>query len=194
MTNNIRDFIDIVNETNQINEIDWSSVKSVLTDFGKTLTGDHEARGRLELKSERDHIENGWKKYYTINKVKPTDEKMFKKFLVYWNFGDDEINQILTKPFDLAKSLDKAAAIQWASAKGPTGKNRTPGGQETKPDISQKPNSDSPEDIVRFYKEILKGDTVSVIKDAHVIDADPTNVKSDLEMLGYAYLKSIGKI
>jgi hypothetical protein len=30
--------------------------------------------------------------------------------------------------------------------------------------------------------------------DAHTLDADPKKAKSDLELLGYAYLKATGKL
>ena len=155
----------------------------------KTLAafGGKKAKGRVDVEKERKHIEDGWKEYQGAHDVAADDPEAFKDFLAYWNFDDDEINQIVTFPFNLRASLLKAARIQHRSGKGITGAER--GG----PFIQKKPGGDDFESIISFYQKSLGGNVRQLQLELASIKKKDQLKNDPLAMLGFAYLTATGK-
>jgi len=154
----------------------------------KTLAklGSKKAAGKVTRKKEMTNVADGWKTYQGEQGVKKDDPEAFKEFLAYWNFDGDEIDQIMTEPFDLKASLDIAGGIQTKSGKGPTGPER--GG----PFTNKKPSGDDYNSIMTHYLKTLGGD-ISILK-AEMIQAgkNPKNL-DDLSMIGWAWMQANGK-
>lgn len=154
-----------------------------IIDKGMAALGSKKAKGKVDTKKEFNQIMDGWKEYMGAQDIKKNDVEGFKKFLAYWNFDSNEINDIITQPFNVKDSISAAAKIQWQSGKGVTGKER--GGP-----FKQAPKGDDYDSIIQYYVKTLggnmstlKGELASV-KNAKQLNNDP------LGMIGWSYLKA----
>lgn len=143
------------------------------------------AKGRIAVEKERKQILDGWEEYAGAHGLKNKDAEGFKKFLAYWNFDTNEINNIVSGGlFKLKDVLLTAAKIQWESGKGVTGEER---GGPFKKDVS---TSGDYKAIMAFYTGELKGNATALhaefksVTNIDNISADP------LESLGYAFMKA----
>jgi hypothetical protein len=202
----MREFIQILNENSRVDEFK----KGGLLDKVKAAFGNAGAEGRVEVGKERAQLEKGWKKYAGAKDLDINDEAGFMEFLKYWNFTDEEASLIRGEgQFDLDKSLNNAAKIQWASGNGITGPER--GGpfqdydpysavgkkkdSEKEPEEYKTPKGTDFNSIVSFYSNELGGEVLALSNEIKKYKKNPKALKNHpLAVLGIAYMRAAGRI
>lgn len=169
-------------ETQQVDE-----AGGIIDKMLAKLPGGERAETRVEMKKEIQHIKSGWKKYSTANKLKDDDAEGFKRFLAYWEFDGNEIDEIIGDgAFNIKDSFDRAAQTQWTAGKGPTGAER--GG----PFKKEAPKDDI-ESIMTLYQKTLGGNPALLQAELGAIKKPEQLGDDALAMLGYSFMKASGK-